>query len=107
MGAIIFKFFAAGNHKLLLLKLAAHDPAFPNMFAIPGGHVEDSDKDILHALNREVLEETALVVRAVKDQIEPLACTTERPTSGNGDSAETGPRSVQLTFVCDVEGDVF
>lgn len=107
VGAIIFKFFAAGNHKLLLLKRAAHDPAFPNMFAIPGGHVEDSDKDILHALKREVLEETALVVRAVKDQTEPLAWTTERPTSGNGDSAETGPRSVQLTFVCAIEGDVF
>lgn len=37
VGAIIFKFFAAGNHKLLLLKRAAHDPAFPNRFAIPGG----------------------------------------------------------------------
>lgn len=107
VGAIIFKFSAAGNHKLLLLKRAAHDPAFPNMFAIPAGHVEDSDKDKLHALKREVLEETALVVRAVKDQTEPPAWATERPTSGNGDSAATGPRSVQLTFVCDVERDVF
>ena len=107
VGAIIFKSFAAGNNKLLLLKRAAHDPAFPNMFAIPGGHVEDSDKDILRALKREVLEETALVVRAVKDQIEPLAWTTERTTQGKDNNAETGPRSVQLMFVCDVEGDVF
>ena len=107
VGAIIFKSFAAGNNKLLLLKRAAHDRAFPNMFAIPGGHVKDSDKDILHALKREVLEETALVVRAVKGQIEPLAWTTERNTRGNGDCAETGVKSVQFIFVCDVEGEEF
>ena len=107
VGAIIFKPFAAGNKKLLLLKRAAHDPAFSNMFAIPGGHVEDSDRDILRALKREVLEETALVVQAVKGRIEPLAWTTERTTQGKDNNAETGPRSVQLMFVCDVEGDVF
>ena len=82
VGAIIFKPFAAGNNKLLLLKRPAHDPAIRDMFAIPGGHVEDSDKDILRALKREALEETALVVRAVKDQIEPLAWTMERTTGG-------------------------
>ena len=66
------------------------------MFAIPGGHVEDTDKDVLHGLKREVLEETTMVVRDIIDQIDPLSWVTE-----------TNHTSVQLMFVCSVEGDTF
>ena len=96
VGALIFKPSPSTPHKLLLLKRAAHDPAFPNLFAIPGGHVEESDESAFHGLEREVLEETSLVVREVVDQIKPLIWTTE-----------TNVKSVQLIFVCDVVGETF
>ncbi len=107
VGAVLFQPSTAGTHKLLLLKRAAHDSAFPNLFAIPGGHVEDNDLSILHSLKREVFEETTMLVRDVVDQIELLAWVTEKPIEGKEMGLLKKFTSLQLNFVCDVEGWAF
>lgn len=83
-GAIIFKRSIANTHKLLLLRRAAHDSAFPNMFAIPGGHIEDTDLNIVHGLKREVLEEKTMLVQRVIDQVDPISWVTVRPGQVEG-----------------------
>ena len=93
----MFKHFAGCPPKLLLLKRAAHDPAFPNLFAIPGGHIEATDTSAFHGLKREVLEETSMVVRDVVNQIDPLMWVTETSSEKN----------MQLIFVCNVVGETF
>lgn len=64
VGAVIFHPTASLHAKILLLKRAANEDVYSNVFEIPGGHVEDSDPDILKAVAREVHEETALSKRA-------------------------------------------
>ncbi len=107
VGGVLFQPSLAGTPKLLLLKRAAHDPAFPNLFAIPGGHVEDNDLSILHSLKREVFEETTMLVRDVIDQIRSLASVTEKPIEGKEMGLVKEFTSLQLNFVCDVEGWAF
>ena len=107
VGAVLFQPSTAGAHKLLLLKRAAHDPAFLNLFAIPGGHVEDNDQSILHSLKRELFEETTMLVGDVVDQIESLVWVTEKSIEGEGVSLVKKFTSLQLNFVCDVEGWAF
>ena len=65
VGAVIFNPSVTSSHKMLLLERAAHDPAFPDLFTIPGGHVEDTDPTLLHGLKREAQEETNLAVRGI------------------------------------------
>ncbi|KAF6222021.1 hypothetical protein HO133_001989 [Letharia lupina] len=107
VGAIIFKPSTANTHRLLLLKRAAHDHAFPGMFAIPGGHVEDTDLSIFHGLKREVLEETTMLVQGIIDQIDPLVWVTTRSVQKGESNSVTKSRSLQITFVCEVEGLAF
>ncbi len=49
------------NSRVLLIQRAAHD-GFPLKWECPGGCVEMADTTILHALSREVKEETGLLV---------------------------------------------
>ena len=107
VGAIIFKRSTANPHKILLLRRAAHDSAFPNMFAIPGGHVEDVELNILHALKREVREETTMLVERVVVQIDPLSWVTEGPGRAEANGSITRFKNLQLSFVCDVKDDAF
>ena len=107
VGAIIFKPSTVNTHNILLLKRAAHDSAFPNMFAVPGGHVEDTDLSIFQGLKREVFEETTMLVRGIIDQIDPLAWVTESPVQGAAEASVTRLTTLQLNFVCDVEEMTF
>lgn len=77
------------------------------MFAIPGGHVEDSDPSIFHGLKREVLEETTMQVRGVIDQIDPLAWVTVGSVQREDRVSVQEFTSLQISFVCAVEGETF
>ncbi|KAK4033798.1 nucleoside diphosphate-linked moiety X motif 17 [Parachaetomium inaequale] len=59
------------NHRVLLIQRAAHD-GFPLKWECPGGGVDPTDASILHALRREVREETGLVVRHVGEVVDTL-----------------------------------
>ena len=57
---------------ILLIQRAATD-GFPNMWETPGGGVDLDDETLSHALARELLEETGLVLKdvvALLDQLE-------------------------------------
>ncbi|KAI4183029.1 MAG: hypothetical protein L6R41_005639 [Letrouitia leprolyta] len=65
---------SATEPRLLIVKRSATERAFPNLWEIPGGSVDEDDPTILHSLAREVFEETGLrltrVVRQAGDGIE-------------------------------------
>lgn len=64
---------ASTPSRLLLLRRAFTDTAFPDLWEVPGGSVDKDDPTILHGLAREVFEETGLrltrFVRLVGDAI--------------------------------------
>ncbi|KAF2275595.1 uncharacterized protein EI97DRAFT_419900 [Westerdykella ornata] len=60
-GAVIFN----REGKMLLVQRAKEEKAFPNFWEIPGGKVDDTDETILHAVVREVKEETGLQVTRI------------------------------------------
>lgn len=78
--------------RLLLLKTAASEDMFPDMYEIPGGHAEDGDKTILSTVVRETHEETGLTVCRILGDFE-----------GFEYEAGKGP-TVQLNFRVEVEG---
>ena len=59
------------NSRVLLIQRAAHD-GFPLKWECPGGCVEMTDTTILHALSREVAEETGLLVQHVSEVVDTL-----------------------------------
>ncbi|KAF1361215.1 hypothetical protein EJ07DRAFT_164777 [Lizonia empirigonia] len=62
-GAVVFN----KEGKLLLVQRAKEEKAFPNVWEIPGGKMDDTDETILHAAARELKEETGLTAtRAVR-----------------------------------------
>jgi 8-oxo-dGTP pyrophosphatase MutT (NUDIX family) len=81
IGAAIFQNPKSENRTLLLLKRASHEKAFPNAWELPGGHVEQTDETVAHAVKREVLEETSLVVSEIIGEIEPM--TWESKSASN------------------------
>lgn len=60
-GAVIFN----DEGKMLLVQRAKEEKAFPNFWEIPGGKVDDTDESLLHAVAREIKEETGLDVSRV------------------------------------------
>jgi 8-oxo-dGTP pyrophosphatase MutT (NUDIX family) len=66
IGAIVFK----GRH-ILLLKRAAHEIYYPNVFELPSGNVDETDPTLGHALAREVKEETGLTIASVLSEFVP------------------------------------
>ena len=65
VGAIIFHPSQSNPPKILLLKRAAHETAFPNVFEPPSGKVEDTDASLYDGLEREVREETDSSIASV------------------------------------------
>ncbi|ORY03665.1 NUDIX hydrolase domain-like protein [Clohesyomyces aquaticus] len=55
-GAVVFN----SEGKILIVQRAANEKAFPDCWEIPGGKVDDTDETILHAVARELKEETGL-----------------------------------------------
>ncbi|KAJ2841625.1 hypothetical protein J3B02_005831 [Coemansia erecta] len=54
---------------VLIVQRSAEERSYPNEWEIPGGHV-DSGETIIEAVQREVFEETALVVTEVVSEFE-------------------------------------
>jgi 8-oxo-dGTP pyrophosphatase MutT (NUDIX family) len=59
------------NDRVLLIQRAPHD-GFPLKWECPGGGVDMADATILHALCREVREETSLLMHRVTDVVDVL-----------------------------------
>ena len=72
VGAIIFYPSHSNPPKILLLKRAAHETAFPNVFELPSGKVEDTDASLYDRLEREIREETDLSIASVQGMVEPM-----------------------------------
>lgn len=64
VGALVFH----GN-RMLLVQRATTERAFPNRWEVPGGSVDLEDETILHAVARELLEETGLHAVAVVHEV--------------------------------------
>lgn len=107
VGAVIFHPTSSPPAKILLLKRAASEKFYPNVFEIPGGHVEDTDADIFGALVREVQEETSLSVDSAKASIEPLTYSTTKTIKVGEEEVVAQKSSLQLNFVCEVAENTF
>jgi 8-oxo-dGTP pyrophosphatase MutT (NUDIX family) len=88
VGAIIIH-----NSRVLLIQRAAHD-GFPLKWECPGGGVDTTDATILHAVCREVHEETGLVVSRLGDEVHVL----------DFDGWEDGVKWRKLTFLAVLDG---
>ncbi|MGC2288665.1 MAG: NUDIX domain-containing protein [Thermoplasmata archaeon] len=89
VGAAIFR-----GGRLLMLRRAALDPAFPGRWDIPGGSVEEGES-LEDAIRREVLEETGFRVRVGA----PYAASIFDATYG--DTARRTPlKIVAVQFRC-------
>ena len=84
---------SASPWRLLILKRAATDRAFPNLWAVPGGHVEPGEK-IFQAIERETKEETGLGVDHFVGEFEELHWRSEH-----------GQPNVQFNFVVTVKSN--
>ncbi len=79
--------------KYLVLKRSEWEKAYPGMYTFPGGKVEDNDS-IEETLEREVLEETGLVLKTRKILLKDKSFT--RPDN----------QTVKVfSYLCDVEKD--
>ncbi|KAL9611161.1 MAG: hypothetical protein Q9167_004183 [Letrouitia subvulpina] len=103
VGAVIPKLGPEGDWQILLLKRAAHEQFYPNVFEIPGGKVEDSDSTILDAVKREVREETGTEVEQVIGAIESFNYSVEKKApAADGTETTVDSMSLQLNFICAV-----
>lgn len=86
-GAIVFS-----ASRILLLQRAPGD-SMPNRWETPGGACDNEDQTILHAVARELWEETTLVARSVG------------PMVGDGYTFKTRSRKMvrKLNFIVEVE----
>ena len=104
IGAVIFDKSTSEPRKVLLLKRAAHERYYPNIFEIPGGNVEDTDATIRDAVIREVLEETGLQVSEITAAVRPFTYSMEKKVVDE-ETEEVSSilrTSLQLNFVCEV-----
>ncbi|KAF2824525.1 hypothetical protein CC86DRAFT_468621 [Ophiobolus disseminans] len=75
-GVIVFN----KEGKLLLVQRAADEKAFPNLWEIPGGKVDDTDETLLHAAVRELKEETGLTATRVLRKVADFTFHDGRPS---------------------------
>lgn len=109
IGAAIFRYNEGSSEpNLLLLKRAAHELYFPNIFEIPGGKVDSEDISIKHAVVREVKEETGLDLTEFISELKPMSYTTEKSIiDDDGISNIVVKTAIQLNYVVRVSaGDV-
>jgi len=106
IGALIFDKRSSEPRKVLLLKRAAHEKHYPNIFEIPGGNVEDTDATIRDAVVREVLEETGLQVLEITAAVRPFTYSMEKKVADEktGEVSGVSRTSLQFNFVCEVMG---
>jgi 8-oxo-dGTP pyrophosphatase MutT (NUDIX family) len=97
IGAIIFK-----ENRILVLKRAAHEIYYPNVFELPSGNVDETDPTLGHALAREVQEETGLNITSVLSE---LLTPFEYETSKMVEDVQVSKSCVQVNFVVEVEDD--
>ena len=103
VGALIMKPDAKGKPGILMLKRAAHETIYPNIFEIPGGKVEDSDATILDAVKREVLEEAGMEVTKVIGAVQSFEYALEKTVLDDaGSQTSVWYTSLQLNFICQV-----
>lgn len=96
VGVVIFRLNPNPNspskHQLLIVKRASHEESFPNMWEIPGGHVEPGET-IRQCIERETFEETGLLVESVLREFAEMVW--ESRSSGQ-------KKNVQLNFAVTV-----
>lgn len=102
IGTIIAKRGIEGRAGILLLKRAAHEDVYPNIWEIPGGKVEDSDPTILDAVKREVVEETGIKVLRIIRAVRSFDYTLEKIAKDDGEEKSIRSTSLQLNFICEV-----
>lgn len=109
VGAIIFKQTTKTVPNILLLKRAAHEKHYPDIFEIPGGKIEDSDPTVLDAVKREIFEETGLEVFEVIGSAKPFSYILEkRFVENSAEVSSVWRSSLQMNFVCEVvAGTIF
>ncbi|KAK6579989.1 hypothetical protein PZA11_007697 [Diplocarpon coronariae] len=95
-GALVF----APDNKLLLVQRAPTDSS-PNLWEVPGGGVDTSDATILHAVAREVWEESGLTVTHIKRSVPSAG---EGPGPGRTFVTSRALRVVKFEFEVEVEG---
>ncbi|KAK2739696.1 MutT family protein [Colletotrichum kahawae] len=93
---------------ILLLKRNPTEKYYPDVFELPGGKVDATDRTVHDAIIREVSEETQMAVVEVVSPLSRMTYTTEKlektPT-GQGTIARR--RAVQLSYAVKVEGKEF
>jgi 8-oxo-dGTP pyrophosphatase MutT (NUDIX family) len=86
--------------KVLLVKHAAHEVHFPNVFEFPGGKVDNSDATLGAVVEREMMEETGLKVKnIIRESLPRFAYETEKAVEG----VKVVKSSLQVNFVVKVE----
>lgn len=113
VGAAAFRSEANGTTsketvRILLLKRAADESHFPNVFELPGGKVDAEDLSIGHALERELREETGLAITEIIGELDPMFYTTEkRNMLQNGQESRIVSTAKQLNYIVRLsDGDV-
>ncbi|KIW35360.1 uncharacterized protein PV07_02059 [Cladophialophora immunda] len=89
----------------LLLKRAAHESYFPNVFELPSGKVDPGDATLGHALAREVEEETGLDVTDILAELKPMIYMTEKTVVDDaGREVLVSKSAIQLNYIVSVSG---
>jgi 8-oxo-dGTP pyrophosphatase MutT (NUDIX family) len=101
VGAAAFRYTPnSTSPTILLLKRAAHEPYFPNVFELPSGKVDPGDETLKHALVREVMEETGLDVVEILSDLNPMTYSTEKTVvDDSGKEVIISKNAIQLNFV--------
>jgi 8-oxo-dGTP pyrophosphatase MutT (NUDIX family) len=96
IGSIILKI-----SRLLLLKHAAHEIYYPNVFELPSGNADSTDPTLAHALAREAGEEAGLkVIRVVEELLPPFEYETNTMVGG----VEVRKMCAKVSFLVEIEG---
>jgi len=94
--------------RILLLKRAAKEVYFPNVFELPSGKVDPEDPTIKHALIREVQEETGLDIKEIVTELKPMIYTTDKTVlDDTGRDVFISKSAIQLNYIISIsDGDV-